>query len=174
MRHNVGASAERLIALLDGAVADERRRAERHAEWLKASPGLAAQPRFANWSPPRREVDWYSSRGTRLWSKLTKSQVALWLSAHADLRNGGDRSLSFLSNSADDLAERYKVSRRLLFMGIELRKSGNAVLIRAVAEGGVSLGDALAHIDRPAAELRKAITMVERRESRSLRQALDQ
>jgi hypothetical protein len=106
----------------------------------------------------------------RLWGKLTKSQVALWLSGfHMDLEHGG-RTGSHIP--VELLITRWYVSRRMLFMALKLRKSGHAILIRAVAEGGVSLGDAIAHLDHDKAELRKAIRMVERREARSLKQAL--
>jgi hypothetical protein len=104
----------------------------------------------------------------RIWSKLTKSQAALWLSGFAAPQLGGSRRRRAVKRDSG----LWHVSRRMFFMALKLRKSGNAILIRAVAEGGVSLGDAIAHLDHDKGELRKAIRMVERREARSLKQAL--
>jgi hypothetical protein len=172
MRGTLEESADRLIALLDNATEDERRVAERVAE---------RRGRPSTYRRSGRTIR--QQKRTRLWGKLTKSQVALWLTKfNIGLRQGGsDRGRwdyvwgedRFRRQyDIDELAARWNVSRRMLFMALKLRKSGNAILIRAVAEGGVSLGDAIAHLDRDAGELRKAIRMVERREARSLKQAL--
>lgn len=59
-------------------------------------------------------------------------------------------------------------------MAIKLRKvqGKRKTLLRAVASGTIGLGDALANVDRPTPELRKAIKAVEQHKARSLRQAL--
>lgn len=175
-------SHRRLLALLEhpGLIEWEQRRQEKEDErraraeedgncWRKryVFDPVLGKPR-CYWGPKER----------RAWAKLTTSQVALWLSGFVSVQaRGGDRvsfpaRLSLMRKSAEHAADRWDVSRRMLFMALKLRRSGNARLIRAVAEGGVSLGDALAHLEHDADELRKAIGMVERKEARSLRQAL--
>jgi hypothetical protein len=174
-------SQRRLIALIGGALDEEQR--------ILECRGLP-------YTILGKPMHLWSAKEKRLWGKLTKGQVALWLSGFVDLSPGGDRvafryrgasgrtvtlynpeavvfwGLDGPRDSAERVADQYGVSRRMLFMALKLRKSANAVLIRAVAEGGVSLGDAIAHLDRDKDELRKAIRMVERREARSLKQAL--
>ncbi len=57
-------------------------------------------------------------------------------------------------------------------MAKKLRATESQAPLRAVASGTIGLGDALAHVDVPADELREAIKMVAQRKARSLRQAL--
>jgi len=191
-------SERRLIALLDGALERERRWRERQDERQREAEAKGIKrERYTIGERLTRKREQWGDRERYLWSKLTKSQVALWLSGFVDFQVGGDRVvLHWLKDdgstapiydpdvarsvfdvdchreTAASVGERYGVSRRLLFMAMKLRKEGSAQLIRAVAEGGVSLADALTHVDVPAPELRKAIKAVEQREARSIRQAL--
>ena len=79
----------------------------------------------------------------------------------------------YRANTIDDLAADYGCSRRLVLMAKKLRKveGKRLALLRAVASGTIGLGDALAHVDRDPAELRKAIQLVKRQKARSLREA---
>jgi hypothetical protein len=159
-----GWSHRRLIALLDGALEREARQRE-----YRLSRGWPALPQSASCTLGKPRYNWGASEWY-LWGKLTKSQAALWLSGFVETQHGGDR---LFESGVEYDAARYRVSRRMLFLALKLRRSGNAILIRAVAEGGVSLGDAVAHLEHDTGELRKAIRMVERKEARSLRQALE-
>ena len=152
-------SHPRLLALLDGALDEEQRILERWGRPYTITGKL-------------RKL--WKSKEFHTWNKLTTSQVALWLSGFVKPEaHGGSRKAGYCySLSFESEAEFWNVSRRMLFMALKLRKSGNAILIRAIAEGGVSLGDAIAHLDHDKGELRKAIRMVEQRKARSLRQAL--
>jgi hypothetical protein len=170
-----GWSCRRLLALLerDDLLDWERERQEREDELHESvlAEGNPFGRRRTAFEPVTGKPFWlWGPKERRIWCKLTRSQVALWLSGFVETQHGGGYSRPFRAELS--IRDHHNVSRRMLFMALKLRKSGNAVLIRAVAEGGVSLGDAIAHLDRDKDELRKAIRMVERREARSLRQAL--
>ena len=162
----------RLVALIDGA-------AEREGRWQAArdnrTPPEMPKPWARRPSEPKPEFRKpYAWKRTerRQWATLTASQRALAASAGVDSKHGGDRWGYWLT-TVDEQARAFDCSRRLVLMAKKLRATGSRALLRAVASGTIGLGDALAHTDRPVDDLRKAIRMVERRNARSLRQALN-